>query len=120
MDCSKWIHKRCSGYKGVLREGLLHKCPRCDGQIPNSVGVFGGCRSEVDYVLVRRGERKFVRDVTVVGKELCIPQHKLVVCVAEILEKLKKKKEKCASRCKIWNTEGGTCLFQYVRNLLLR
>ena len=37
MDCSKWIHKRCSGYKGVLREGLQYKCPRCNGQIPTSV-----------------------------------------------------------------------------------
>ena len=37
MDCSKWIHKRCSGYKGVLREGLQYQCPRCRGQILSSV-----------------------------------------------------------------------------------
>src|SRR5580698_1933850 len=37
VDCSKWIHKRCSGYKDVLRDGLQYKCPRCNGQIPNSV-----------------------------------------------------------------------------------
>src|SRR5580698_4327326 len=37
VDCSKWIHKRCSGYKGVQREGLQYKCSRCNGQIPNSV-----------------------------------------------------------------------------------
>jgi hypothetical protein len=37
VDCSKWIHKRCSGYKGVLREGLKYQCPRCSGQILNSV-----------------------------------------------------------------------------------
>jgi len=41
----------------------------------------GGCRSEVDYVLVKRGERMFVRDVTVVEPCTCIRQHKLVVCV---------------------------------------
>src|SRR5579863_7511247 len=37
VDCSKWIHKRCSGYKGVLREGLQYQCPRCSGKILNSV-----------------------------------------------------------------------------------
>ena len=37
VDCSKWIHKRCSGYKGVLREGLQYNCPRYNVQIPNSV-----------------------------------------------------------------------------------
>src|SRR5579862_733125 len=37
VDCSKWIHKRCSRYKVVLRERLQYKCPRCNGQIPTSV-----------------------------------------------------------------------------------
>ena len=32
VDCSKWIHKRCSGYKGVLREGLQNQCPRCSAK----------------------------------------------------------------------------------------
>jgi len=36
VDCSNWIHKRCSGYKGVLR-GLQYRCPRCGGKILNSV-----------------------------------------------------------------------------------
>ena len=37
VDCSKWIHKRCSGYKGVLKEGLQYQCPRCSGKILNIV-----------------------------------------------------------------------------------
>jgi len=37
IDCSKWIHKRCSSYKGVLRERLQYKCPRCSGQIPSRI-----------------------------------------------------------------------------------
>ena len=37
MDCSKWIHKRCSGYMGILREGLQYQCPRCSSKILNIV-----------------------------------------------------------------------------------
>src|SRR5579863_4645000 len=36
MDCSRWIHKKCSGYKGVLREGFQYQCPRCSGKILDS------------------------------------------------------------------------------------
>ena len=27
--CSKWVHKRCSGIKGSLKEGAGYKCPVC-------------------------------------------------------------------------------------------
>ena len=34
VNCSEWIHKRCSGFKGILREGPHYQCPRCNGQYP--------------------------------------------------------------------------------------
>ena len=39
------------------------------------------CRTVVDYILVRKGERILTRDVKVVWKEACIPQHILLICV---------------------------------------
>ena len=32
--CKKWVHKKCSGVKEKLREGLVgYKCPICSGQV---------------------------------------------------------------------------------------
>jgi hypothetical protein len=40
----------------------------------------GGVKTQVDYVLIRKKERCWVSNVTVIQSEACIPQHKLVVC----------------------------------------
>ena len=32
--CKKWIHKKCSGIKGRLKEGIAYKCPACASQKP--------------------------------------------------------------------------------------
>ena len=61
----------------------------------------GGCRTVVDYVLVRRCEKAIMKDVKVISGEPCIPQHKLMVCVIELKEHLKRKKV-FGSRCKVW------------------
>ena len=61
----------------------------------------GGCRTVVDYVLVRRCEKAIMKDVKVISGEACIPQHKLMVCVIELKEHLKHKKEVFVSRCKV-------------------
>ena len=29
--CNSWVHKRCSGIKGRLKEDRSYKCPRCQG-----------------------------------------------------------------------------------------
>ena len=34
-QCHKWIHKRCSGVIGKLKEDPSYKCPRCSGQCPD-------------------------------------------------------------------------------------
>jgi len=33
--CRKWIHKKCSGIKGALKEGNNYRCPMCQGQASN-------------------------------------------------------------------------------------
>jgi len=30
--CQKWIHKKCSGIKGKLKEGMGYRCPVCEGK----------------------------------------------------------------------------------------
>jgi hypothetical protein len=62
----------------------------------------GGCRSVVDYILIRMSERKMLRDVKVIAGEACIPQHKLLVCVLELSECVRKKKVVFVERCKVW------------------
>ena len=44
----------------------------------------------VDYILIRKSERKLIRDVKVVWQEQCIPNHKLIICVLDLKEGLNK------------------------------
>ena len=61
-----------------------------------------GCRTVVDYILSRKSERKMVRDVKVVRIE-CIKQHRLLICVFDLKEKVEPKcKVKPVKRCKVW------------------
>ena len=74
----------------------------------------GGCRTVVDYILVRKCERKMIRDVKVIHSEPCIPQHKLLICVMELKERLKKHKVKFVKRCKVWKLKEAEaeCIFK--------
>ena len=53
----------------------------------------GGARTVVDYVLVRRQERAALRDAKVIPGEPELLQHRLVVCVLEVQECVKPKKQ---------------------------
>ena len=39
--CKKWIHKKCSGIKGALKEGSNYRCTVCKGQSGSREGVKG-------------------------------------------------------------------------------
>ena len=41
------------------------------------------CKTVIDFFLIRKSERKLVRDVKVVHEE-CIKQHKLLICVLDL------------------------------------
>ena len=62
----------------------------------------GGCRTVVDYFLVRQHDRAMVRNVKVAQNEPCIPQHKLVVCELEVRHSKESKREHFVSKCKVW------------------
>jgi hypothetical protein len=62
----------------------------------------GGSKTQVDYVLVRKGERPLVSNVTVTQSEACIPQHKLVICEMKLVDRVVRKKEVFVSKCRVW------------------
>jgi len=52
---------------------------------------LGGCKTVVDYILVRASDRAKLKDVKVIPGEACIPQHRLLDSVAHLGAKIKKK-----------------------------
>ena len=40
----------------------------------------GGCKTQVDYILIRQRDRKWVSNIRIIQSETCIPNHKLVIC----------------------------------------
>ena len=68
------------------------------------------CKMVIDFFLIRKSERKLVRDVKVVHEE-CITQHKLLVCVLDLKEKLVRSKVKFMKRCKVWKLEAERKVF---------
>ena len=62
----------------------------------------GGFKTMVDYILVRKEERRTVRNVTVIQSEACIKQHKLMISVILLDDQVKKKKEVFESKCRVW------------------
>jgi hypothetical protein len=62
----------------------------------------GGCRTVVDYILVRKNERSLLSNITVLQGEPSLQQHKLLVGMLELKEHVKSKREVFVSRCKVW------------------
>jgi hypothetical protein len=62
----------------------------------------GGSRTVIDYVLVRKADRRLIQDVKVIPGEACLTQHKLLVAVLTIKPNTKKAKELFISRPRIW------------------
>ena len=60
------------------------------------------CRTVIDYILIRKSERKLIKDVKVIRQEQCIPNHKLIICVLDLKEGLNNRKMEFVKRCKVW------------------
>ena len=63
--------------------------------------IQGKCRTVIDYFLIRKSDRKLIRDVKVIRQEECISGHKLIICVLDLKEGLNKHKMKFVKRCKV-------------------
>ena len=62
----------------------------------------GGSKTVVDYILVRRNERKQLRNVTVMRGEPCLLQHRLLVCMMDLTECVRNKRKTFMSKCRVW------------------
>ena len=58
-------------------------------------------QTQIDYFMVRRKDRNFVKDVKVIPNEECVKQHKLLVCDLR-LKKWKVKRQMKKPRRKVW------------------
>jgi len=69
----------------------------------------GGCKTMVDYILVRKADRKNVQNVTVMQGEPSLQQHKLLVSTFQLNECVqRKRKEVFVPRCKVWRLREPT------------
>ena len=64
--------------------------------------IPGKCRTVIDYFLIRKSDKKLIRDVKVIRQEECISGHKLIICVLDLKEGLNKRKMEFVKRCKVW------------------
>jgi len=64
--------------------------------------VSGDNRSQIDYMLVRKVDRKRVRDVKVIPGEPCLTQHRLLVGVVGIGVIAPVRRKVMASKCRVW------------------
>ena len=68
----------------------------------------GGVESQIDYILVRREDKRNVLDCKVILGEACVKQHRLIV-MDLILRCKKPKKRRRRSRIKVWDLKGEKC-----------
>ena len=68
----------------------------------------GGIESQIDYILVRREDKRNVTNCKVILGEACVKQHRLLVMDWKIKGR-KPKKRKRRSRLKVWNLKGEKC-----------
>ena len=61
----------------------------------------GNSSSQIDYILVRKAHRKFVKDVKVIAGGECATQHRLVVCDLSV-KSVKEVKRPFVARRKVW------------------
>ena len=64
----------------------------------------GSAKTQIDYILLRQSQRKYLCDVKVIPSEECIAQHKPVICVMKI-KKLRDIRRKFVPRRKIWKLD---------------
>src|SRR4029077_17641644 len=62
----------------------------------------GGCRSAIDFVLIRKREQSTVKDLKEINGEEILPQHKLLICKVVIDESVKRKDDRTIPKTMLW------------------
>jgi len=77
----------------------------------------GGSCTMIDYILTRKEDRKFVRNVKVIAGEECVSQHRLLVCDIEI-KGLREQKNVCGKKLKVWKLRDETVKKSFQQEIL--
>ncbi|XP_076957406.1 uncharacterized protein LOC143632874 [Bidens hawaiensis] len=67
----------------------------------------GGRNTQIDYLLLRQGDRRWWKDCKVIPGETVVTQHRLLVADIGFRNKLTKRERKCAPRIKWGNLKDG-------------
>ena len=66
----------------------------------------GPYSSQIDFIMMRQGDRKFIRDCKVIPGEPVSKQHRLLVVVMDIRGKKEDKKRRLKPRIRTWKLKG--------------
>ncbi|KAK3562710.1 hypothetical protein QTP86_005674 [Hemibagrus guttatus] len=77
----------------------------------------GGRRTQVDYILCRRGNLKEISDCKVVVGESVARQHRMVVCRMTLMVCKKKKRSEIEKKTKWWKLKKEECCEEFRQNL---
>ena len=72
----------------------------------------GDHETQVDYILFRKGLRKYIRDVKVIPWEECLTQHRLLVCIFKIAA-VPQVKRKFTPRLRTWKLRDPACAAEF-------
>ena len=121
-DFNGHIGSSSSGFEGIhggygIGETNSEGCRLLDFAVANGLSICnsffskrpshlityhsGDCRSQIDFILVKRNRLKFVKDCKVFPNEECVPQHKLLVCDV-FLKANVKVKQKFTPKPRVW------------------
>ena len=133
-DLNGHVGKTSSGFEGVHgghgcgvrnQEGtrILELCAAADLVITNTYFTkrdsqlltfrSGNAYSQIDYILVRKSDFKFVRDVKVISGEECVSQQKLLVGDLGLNTSFSKSPNSIPPKRKLWKLSNPEVRLQY-------
>ncbi|KAK3537553.1 hypothetical protein QTP70_013786 [Hemibagrus guttatus] len=119
MDCEidRWIGAAAavmrSMYRSVVLKRELSRKKREEHRVTYK---SGGRRTQVDYILCRRGNLKEISDCKVVVGESVARQHRMVVCRMTLMV-CKKKRSKIEQKTKWWKLKKEECCEEFRQKL---
>jgi hypothetical protein len=76
-----------------------------------------GNKSQIDYVLVKRSNLSSVKDIKTIAGEECVQQHRLLMCILDINDKIRRSKEKPASKWRVWRLKDEGVREQFMKEI---
>ena len=127
-DLNGHVGKESDGYEGVhggfgfgarnvegeriLEFGDVAEMIVCGTQFKNDVNKVityssGGSTTTVDYLMIRKRDRKLLWDAKAIPGEAAVSQHRLVVADMKVKGAMKVRCEKFCPRIRVWRLRGN-------------